>query len=198
MTHPARQMIESLHAKAACPRLQVDATRDGIVCPDFLREQWKERLVIDLDPSWPLNLAFTEDCVEADLAFDGFVARCVFPFSAIYMVADRETGKGVVIDANMPESVRAERRSTPRPKTQADARAAGKSGRVAGESRRRRRKRAEPEAAAPIGVVPEPPAKLEPTKAPAQAKAPIESVEPAADAEARRRRSGFSVIDGDG
>ena len=29
---------------------------DGVVCPDFIREQWRERLIIDLDPSYPLDL----------------------------------------------------------------------------------------------------------------------------------------------
>ena len=98
-------MVESLHADGACPRIHVDLTCEGIVCPDFVCEQWKEELVIDLDPSYPLNLAFTEEGIEADLSFGGFVTRCTVPFHSIYMVADRDTGRGFVIDENMPDSV---------------------------------------------------------------------------------------------
>lgn len=193
MTHPVQEMIESLHAKGVCARLQVDATREGLSCPDFLREQWKERLVIDLDPSWPLNLEFTDEAVVADLAFDGFVERCTFPFRAIYVVIDRATNKGMVLDAHMPASVRAEREAAPRPRTEADDKAAGK--RVRGKSRRHRRKKDQPDEPPTLGVVP---AASETADTPDPPEEP--ALDPAAstDAEARRRRSGFSVIDGDG
>ncbi len=79
---------------------------EGVVCPDFIREQWRERLIIDLDPSYPLDLTFDDDALGADLSFGGYVTRCKFPYAAVYVVADRSTGRGIVLDQNMPESVK--------------------------------------------------------------------------------------------
>ena len=109
MVHPVQSVIESLYAAGRCPRLHVNATFDGVVCPDFIREQWRERLIIDLDPSYPLDLTFEEDCLAADLSFGGYVTRCTFPYGAVYVVADRSTGRGIVLDQNMPESVKQSR-----------------------------------------------------------------------------------------
>jgi stringent starvation protein B len=102
-------VIESLYAAGRCPRLHVNAAYDGVVCPDFIREQWKERLIIDLDPSYPLDLTFADESLAADLSFGGYVTRCTFPYGAVYVVADRSTGRGIVLDQNMPESVRRNR-----------------------------------------------------------------------------------------
>ncbi len=82
---------------------------DGVVCPDFIRDQWRERLIIDLDPSYPLDLTFLEEGLSADLSFGGYVTRCTFPYGAVYVVADRSTGRGIVLDQNMPESVKRSR-----------------------------------------------------------------------------------------
>ncbi|KIG14392.1 hypothetical protein DB30_06867 [Enhygromyxa salina] len=82
-------------------------THKDAVCPDFVREQWKERLVIDLDPSYPLELEFTGLGVEANLSFGGYVTRCTFPWAAIYVVAERESGGGRVFEQNVPASLRA-------------------------------------------------------------------------------------------
>jgi stringent starvation protein B len=109
VVHPVQSVIESLYAAGRCPRLHVNATFEGVVCPDFIREQWKERLIIDLDPSYPLDLTFEEDCLSADLSFGGYVTRCTFPYGAVYVVADRSTGRGIVLDQNMPESVKRSR-----------------------------------------------------------------------------------------
>jgi stringent starvation protein B len=109
VVHPVQSVIESLYAAGRCPRLHVNATFDGVVCPDFIREQWRERLIIDLDPSYPLDLTFEEDCLAADLSFGGYVTRCTFPYGAVYVVADRSTGRGIVLDQNMPESVKRSR-----------------------------------------------------------------------------------------
>ncbi|NVB38629.1 hypothetical protein G6O69_12380 [Pseudenhygromyxa sp. WMMC2535] len=117
--HPIQRAIESLHENERCPRLHVDVTHAQAVCPDFVREQWKQQLVIDLDPSYPLELAFTEVGVEADLSFGGYVTRCVFPWDAIYVVVDRETGRGLVFEERMPQAVREQRGKTkakPKPK----------------------------------------------------------------------------------
>ncbi len=109
MVHPVQSVIESLYAVGRCPRLHVDATHEGIDCPDFIREQWRERLIIDLDPAYPLDLTFEADTLAADLSFGGYVTRCIFPYDAVYVVADRSTGRGIVLDQNMPEVVRRSR-----------------------------------------------------------------------------------------
>ncbi len=106
MVHPVQSVIESLYAAGRCPRLHVNALFDGVGCPDFIREQWRERLIIDLDPSYPLDLTFEANGLAADLSFGGYVTRCSFPYGAVYVVADRSTGRGIVLDQNMPESVK--------------------------------------------------------------------------------------------
>lgn len=218
MIHPARSMVESLHTKGACPRIQVDLTREGVVCPDFVREQWQEELIIDLDPTYPLNLSFTDEGLEADISFDGFVTRCTFPFDAIYVVTDRETRKGIVIQENMPESVRLKRQPQTKLVTPTDGQAAGKRDRASGQSRRRRRPRAGSEAEA----TPEQDVQAEPAATTGFKPAvlsggggdgggdaetdgdgdtgEVEESEStsAGEEEAQRRRSVFQVIDGDG
>lgn len=106
MVHPVQSVIESLYAAGRCPRLHVNALFEGVSCPDFIREQWRERLIIDLDPSYPLDLTFEDDGLGADLSFGGYVTRCSFPYGAVYVVADRSTGRGIVLDQNMPDSVK--------------------------------------------------------------------------------------------
>jgi stringent starvation protein B len=109
VVHPVQSVIESLQAANRCPRLHVNAMFDGVVCPDFIRDQWRERLIIDLDPSYPLDLTFLEEALSADLSFGGYVTRCTFPYGAVYVVADRSTGRGIVLDQNMPDSVKRSR-----------------------------------------------------------------------------------------
>jgi stringent starvation protein B len=106
VVHPVQSVIESLYAAGRCPRLHVNALFEGVSCPDFIREQWRERLIIDLDPSYPLDLTFESDGLGADLSFGGYVTRCSFPYGAVYVVADRSTGRGIVLDQNMPDSVK--------------------------------------------------------------------------------------------
>jgi stringent starvation protein B len=111
MVHPVQSVVESLYANGRCPRLHVNALGEGVVCPDFIREQWQERLIIDLDSSYPLDLEFEELGISANLSFGGYVTRCTFPWAAIYVVADRATGRGIVLDQNMPDSVRQSRQT---------------------------------------------------------------------------------------
>jgi stringent starvation protein B len=178
VTHPVQSVIESLYAAGRCPRLHVNAMGDGVVCPDFIREQWRERLIIDLDPSYPLDLTFTAETLSADLSFGGYVTRCTFPYGAVYVVADRSTGRGIVLDQNMPESVKRSRYGRP-PATAPAAKPALRS--VAG---------ADP--ATP------------PTEAENEAPADEPALPPAAsatdtDQEAvQKRRAAFKVIDGGG
>lgn len=106
MVHPVQSVVESLYEAGRCPRLHVNALWDGVVCPDFIREQWRERLIIDLDANYPLDLSFDDQGIEADLSFGGFVTRCSFPWGSIYVVADRATGHGFVLQQNVPASVK--------------------------------------------------------------------------------------------
>ena len=106
MVHPVQSVIESLYAAGRCPRLHVNATHASVVCPEEIRHQWKERLIIDLDSSYPLDLTFGQTGLAANLSFGGLVTRCSFPWEAIYVVMDRATGRGIVLDRHVPESVR--------------------------------------------------------------------------------------------
>jgi stringent starvation protein B len=169
VVHPVQSVIESLYAAGRCPRLHVNAIADGVVCPDFIREQWRERLIIDLDPSYPLDLNFTETTLSADLSFGGYVTRCTFPYGAVYVVADRSTGRGIVLDQNMPESVKRSRYGRPA----GAAQPAKPSLRSVGETE-----------SAPAEV--------------ADAAAPVETEAPAPSSEdaVAKRRAAFKVIDG--
>jgi stringent starvation protein B len=186
MVHPVQSVVESLYAAGRCPRLHVNATCEGVVCPDFIREQWQERLIIDLDASYPLDLVFAEDGIGADLSFGGYVTRCTFPWQAIYVVADRATGRGIVLDQNMPDSVKRSRSAPttgPLP-TGGDLREVfdGKDNRVAGPRRPRRKPPAKP---------------LSSTTLPG-ASQPAAEAKTDADLEVQRRRAAFKVIDGGG
>lgn len=178
MVHPVQSVIESLYAAGRCPRIHVNALAEGVVCPDFIREQWGERLIIDLDPSYPLDLTFTETHLEADLSFGGYVSRCVFPYDGIYVVADRNTGRGIVLDQNMPESVRRGRYVPPAERKEA------------------------PKAPVLRTVEGEAESPSKPAEAPAPAETETDQAEastdtpPPAEETARKRRAAFRVIDG--
>ena len=106
MVHPVQRVVESLYAAGRCPRLHVNALIDGVVCPEQVRARWRERLILDLDMNYPLDLSYTEGGLSADLSFGGIVSRCTFPWEAIYVVADRATGRGIVLDQHIPETVK--------------------------------------------------------------------------------------------
>lgn len=182
MVHPVQSVIESLYAAGRCPRLHVNATHSAVVCPEEIRHQWKERLIIDLDASYPLDLAFGQTGIAANLSFGGNVSRCSFPWEAIYVVMDRATGRGIVLDRHVPESVR--RQSNPAP---AAAAARSEDGDPAPLEPR-------PDLRA---VADEPPAAEPATAATAAAKP--EPEKPATDETAvKKRRAAFRVIDGGG
>jgi stringent starvation protein B len=221
MVHPVQSVVESLYDAGRCPRLHVNATCEGVVCPDHIRDQWRERLIIDLDSTYPLDLTFAEEGIGADLSFGGHVTRCTFPWKAIYVVADRASGKGIVIDQNMPESVRRSRTpptTGPLPSS-GDLRRTfeherAKDRRVGGPSKPNRRK---PKPTGPTelhpGSGPERSAELGdfgagPGRGPTVSTVPTASTplssssQPAAsdnperEGEVQRRRAAFKVIDG--
>lgn len=196
MYHPVQKVVESLYAAGRCPRLHVNSLWDGVVCPDEIRNRWRERLILDLDSSYPLDLQYDEDGLSADLSFGGVVTRCVFPWPAIYVVADRATGRGIVLDQHLPESVR---RASQLPTTgplpeKSDLRRVFDSG-------------AQP-AARPVAA---PSAREEestaPNPAPAGSEKPPETdpeetgkapVREASEQKAQARRAAFKIIDGGG
>ena len=199
---PIQTAIESLQAKGLCPRLHVDVTHEDAVLPDFVRDKWKQRLVIDLDPSYPLDLAFTKVGVEADLSFGGYVTRCTFPWAAIYVVADRGTGRGQVFAGNIPASLRHEY-GAPAPQAPALAPELTRlrdDTKATKGSRRHRRVGAESPVSPPQGVRP-----LAPVPAPVEdaseagdtpAAAAVVEVVASGEQTAQKRRSAFKVIDG--
>ena len=104
MHHSVHRIIEALYAAKRCPRLHINAMYQGVECPDFVRKKWRERLVVDLDANYPLNLSFGREGIATDLSFGGHVSRCVFPWDAIYVVSDRATGRGMTFEENIPTS----------------------------------------------------------------------------------------------
>lgn len=194
MVHPVQSVIESLYAAGRCPRLHVNATHAAVVCPEEIRHQWKERLIIDLDSSYPLDLTFGQGGLAANLSFGGTVTRCTFPWEAIYVVMDRATGRGIVLDRHVPESVRRQSgasapavRMDPEPESEP------------APERPDLRAVADEPATSPITPTagkPEPakasePGKPEPEAAPADKPVTDES-------QVKKRRAAFRVIDGGG
>ena len=100
--HPIQEGIEKLHAAGKTPRIRIDARRNDVVVPAHVRAKWQESLVIDLDPSYPLNLVYAPEGIDVDLAFAGLVSRCTFPWPSIYGLFDRASGQGVQIVSHVP------------------------------------------------------------------------------------------------
>ena len=192
MAHPVQSVVESLYASGRCPRLHVNATLDGVVCPDFIREQWQERLIIDLDASYPLDLTFDDEGLSADLSFGGYVTRCTFPWTSIYVVADRATGRGIVLEQNMPESVRRSRQAAAEHQPNTKLNVAGRPLDVAPDAED---DNAAPQAApegAPVAVAADRTTEVDPATKPTErprTKSP-------SDADVAERRAAFRVIDG--
>lgn len=166
--HPIQQAIEDIWEAGHTPRIQVDARREDVSVPESVKARWGARLVLDLDAAWPLNLEYAAEGIAVDLAFQGQVTRCTLPWEAIYVVLDRSTGRGVVIEAHLP-------------KDEAPAEPPVKAVRASS--------RPTPVAAVPSTPSPESVAPAEPTEEGAEAHA-------SSDEEAKRRRARFKVIDG--
>lgn len=181
MVHPVQSVVESLYAAGRCPRLHVNSTYDGVECPDFIREQWQERLIIDLDTSYPLDLRFSEEGLSAELSFGGYITRCHFPWNSVYVVADRATGRGIVLDKHVPESVKKgrEKPTTGPWTTKTDLLAVSD------------KKNGEPDEAAPVAA-----AKENSGQAAEAEAAPPASVSPEQEERVKKRRAAFRVIDG--
>ena len=221
--HPIQAAIDDIWNAGHTPRLQIDARRDDVVVPDSVRSKWGARLVLDLDASWPLNLEMDESGVAVDLAFQGVVTRCTLPWASIYVVLDRSTGRGIVIESHLPTDGageapqpaprRAALRSVPAaerdalpsvPASEAEERAPREQPTAPSQERTPARAERAVRAASPMKPAPGKPSDAEPTIVPSAISSA--SDEPASGArsggdasseeEARRRRSRFKVIDG--
>lgn len=174
--HPIQQAIEDIWKAGHTPRIQLDARRADVEVPQSVREKWGARLVLDLDAAWPLNLEYDSDGIAVDLAFQGHVSRCKLPWVSIYVVLDRATGRGVVIEPHLPEDEASARVEAPKPE---------------------RVKRAPPAGAGALKPERVKGAPLAGAEASKSAKsAPPSSEETSSEEEARRRRARFKVIDG--
>lgn len=100
--HPIGRAIEDVLEAGHTPRVQLDARRNDVTVPDHVRARWGARLILDLDPSWPLAMEHTKEALEVDLAFQGIVDRCRLGWASIYAIVDRATGQGTVFRENLP------------------------------------------------------------------------------------------------
>jgi stringent starvation protein B len=113
--HAIQVALENIWREGHTPRIQVDARRGDVVVPEHVRAKWGARLVLDLDANWPLNIEFGPKGIEVDLAFQGQVMRCTLPWESIYVVLDRATGRGIVVEAHVPSDVDPGGRADPAP-----------------------------------------------------------------------------------
>lgn len=180
--HPIHAAIEDVYAAGHTPRLQIDARRADVEVPGSVRRTWQARLVIDLDPSYPLDLAYDPDGVSVDLAFQGNVSRCRFPWSGIYAVIDRSTGRGIVVEAHLPPAELASELAWVDPTSRRPRLAAV----PAVSEPKRSIERASTPSTAPVA------ARSEPQPSPSVAPGASSS----SDEQARERRARFRVIDG--
>lgn len=182
--HPIQAAVEDVYGAGHTPRLQIDARRNDVEVPESVRRTWGARLVIDLDPSYPLDLAYDVDGVSVDLAFQGVVSRCRFGWRAVYAVIDRATGRGIVIEAHLPppeldaELVWIDRQKKPRLSAVPSVRPLGRVGKPAASERASGEGTPKPMPAVSAPVA-EPPAPM-----------------PGSDEAAKERRARFRVIDG--
>ena len=105
--HPIGRRIHELLRRGSCARIFVDALREGVDVPDHVRESWGHELPLDLDPSWPLALAYDEEALYADLSFQTLLVRCRLPYRAIWGVIDPGTHLGAFFEENIPPEVEA-------------------------------------------------------------------------------------------
>lgn len=97
-----KSLLDTIWNAGHTPKIIVDATHKDVILPEHVRQKWGDHLPLDLDANYPLNISFDEVGIHMDLAFNHTVTRCTVPWRRLYMVVDRNTGKGAVIDAHRP------------------------------------------------------------------------------------------------
>jgi hypothetical protein len=100
--HPIKKLLDNIWNEGHTPLLLLDSRHEDVVMPAYIKVQFGERLPIKLKAADPLNIAFDETGIHADLAFQGHVMRCTMPWKRIYVVADDDTRVGVTITAHAP------------------------------------------------------------------------------------------------
>lgn len=101
--HPMKKVLDTIWNAGHTPKLLVDATYDDVEIPDYVKKRWGARLPLDLNASYPLNVDFTEQDIQVDLAFNGHVARCIVPWKRIYAIIDCESGQGITVPSHAPK-----------------------------------------------------------------------------------------------
>jgi len=101
--HKIQEAVEALIARKRVPRLQINAHK--AIVPEDVRQKNGKRLVIDLDPSWPMGLTWDRFGMGATLSFNGHPHACHFPWNSVYVVIDRATGDGQVFEEHVPPDV---------------------------------------------------------------------------------------------
>lgn len=104
MMDPIAKMLDMLRQQGV-PRVCINATHNGVEIPEFVRALHGESLKIDLHPDYPLNMDLDEDALRVDLAFQGTVYRCTFPWSSIWGLHELGTTRTTVFPSQMPESI---------------------------------------------------------------------------------------------
>jgi hypothetical protein len=100
-----QQLIEALHGSNQCARLMINANAPGVQVPERVKRQWGEAMPIDLDPSYPLNMVIDDEGIHCCLSFGGPV-DCTFPWPSIYLVQERDSQLGIVIEEHVPDTIR--------------------------------------------------------------------------------------------
>ncbi|MFQ5354887.1 MAG: ClpXP protease specificity-enhancing factor SspB [Mariprofundaceae bacterium] len=84
----------------------VDATRDGVVLPDHLREDPALKLILNV--RMPQPIYFRDGYLESTFSFSGQSFACHIPLEAIWAayLSNQEIDNGIMWEEDMPESVR--------------------------------------------------------------------------------------------
>lgn len=81
------QLFDRLQTMGAVPRLIIDSTVPGVICPTYIKSRYQQRLVIDLYPEDRASTFVDKIGVHADLQFDGTPHRCTFPLNSLRHIA---------------------------------------------------------------------------------------------------------------
>lgn len=79
----------------------MNAQTPGVDLPQSIIDVWREELPIDLDPAYPLDLVYDDLGFSCTLSFREPVV-CFIPWKSIYILKDRETKTGMIVEANLP------------------------------------------------------------------------------------------------
>lgn len=96
MARSLREVIESLLRSGRCPRIEIDLSEQGVVCPDVVRAQHGPRLVIDFAAEVTNELTLGESSIVIGVRVDGGTGSeqrfecCQFPWAAVREIVERD------------------------------------------------------------------------------------------------------------